>query len=31
MRLYEDDFATAVHSRSFTHLAAPAFGGAMMG
>lgn len=46
MRLYEDDFATAVYrtlraahraalthsrSRSVTHLAAPAFGGAMMG
>jgi hypothetical protein len=44
MRLYEDDFATAVYrtlraahpaaltrSRSVTHLAAPAFAGAMMG
>lgn len=46
MRLYADDFATAVYrtlraahraalthsrSRSVTHLAAPAFGGAMMG
>ncbi|MFE9137590.1 NAD-binding protein [Streptomyces sp. NPDC007355] len=44
LRLYDDDFATAVHrtlrtahpealtrSRSVTHLAAPAFAGAMMG
>ncbi|MCZ4119241.1 NAD-binding protein [Streptomyces sp. H39-S7] len=44
MRLYDDDFATAVYrtlraahpdavtrSRSVSHLAAPAFGGAMMG
>ncbi|MEU9861940.1 NAD-binding protein [Streptomyces sp. NPDC047971] len=44
LRLYEDEFATAVHrtlrtthpealtrSRSVTHLAAPAFAGAMMG